>query len=195
MRRTPMIKFVRNVLIAFVLSTPFAMADFLPSPENLAIEGNTLVWDGVEGATGYNVYLENRYFDTVKDVERYQLTQPGIYRVVAFDDAGNFGSQHVRGNQVEFAGSGDSVSVTNNFVSSVVQVVCNDVGPGESCTASCASTSTQLSPPRFTSYMSGGACATSDIVEADAFVSQYTYQCTVPTFSGEVIAQAICVHF
>ena len=189
-----MINFVRNVLAMFVLSIPFAMADLLPDAENLAIEGDTLVWEGVEGATGYNIYRDYRYFDTVKNKSQYRMTQPGSYWVVAFDDAGNFGSQYGGDRAVDYTGSEDAVSVTYNYSSSVVQVVCDDVGPGESCIASCDSTQTLLSPPVYSSYMSGGACATSDIVEADAFVSNRTYQCTVPTFSGEVVAQAICVH-
>jgi len=189
-----MINFVRNVMLVFVLSTPFAIAEILPSVENISIEGDLLVWDSVEGATGYNIYRNNRYFDTVKGGENYRMTQPGTYWPVAFDGAGNYGSQYSRDNAPEYTGSEDNVSVTYNYSSSVVQVTCLNVGPGESCTASCDSTETLLSPPRYSSFATGGACATSDIVEADAFVSNRTYQCTVPTFSGEVIAQAVCYH-
>ena len=52
-----------------------------------------------------------------------------------------------------------------------------------------------LGPELSVSHVTGGACSTSDIVEADALVSRTTYRCTVPIFSGEVTAQAICARF
>lgn len=190
-----MIHFFRNVLLMFFIAVPFAVAnDLLPDPENVAIEGNTLVWDAVPNATGYNIYLGYSYFDTVKGQTQYTLQQSGSYWVVAFDDAGNYGSQYGGDRQVDYESSSNATSVIARYYASVVQTTCVDVGPGESCIASCDSTATQLDPPRFTRYVSGGACSTSDIVEADAFISDRTYKCTVPTFSGEVVAQAVCVH-
>ncbi len=189
-----MIQTIKRLLVVFMLFTPFAQADLLPSPTNLSIEGDVLTWDEVEGATGYNIYLGFGYFDTVKGSTQYKLSQSGSYWVVAFDDAGNYGSQYGNDATVEYAGAGDSVTVNTSFYSSIVQTTCQNVGPGESCVASCTSTSTILEPAKFTRYLSGGGCSTSDIVEADAFIGRFTYQCTVPTFSGEVVAQAICVH-
>lgn len=192
-----MFKALRNAVIIFFMASPFATADLLPTPESLTIEGDTLIWDSVESATGYNIYLNYNYFDTVKGDTSYNLTQSGIYWVVAFDNAGNFGSQYGNDDVVEFTGSdnSDKTSVTYNWGTSVVQTTCTNVGPGESCIATCEMTKTELSEyPTRSKYMSGGACSTSDIVEADAFVGHKTYKCTVPTFSGEVVAQAICVH-
>lgn len=183
-----------HLLAGLVLLVPLAKADILPSPENLTYEAGVLSWDAVEEATGYNIYLNYRYFDTVKGSTQYTPGQSGIYWVVAFDDNGNFGRQYGDELNIEVGEGADSVSVTYNYRTSIVQKTCTNVGPGESCIASCSSTRTDLDPPRFTLYLSGGGCATSDIVEADVFIGNQTYSCTVPTFSGEVVAQAICVH-
>lgn len=182
------------MLAGLVLLVPLAKADLLPSPENLAIETGVISWDAVEGATGYNIYYNYRYFDTVKGSTQYNPSQTGLYWVVAFDDNGNFGSQYGEALDVQIEEGADSISVTYNYRTSLVQTTCTDVGPGESCIASCGSTSTHLDPPRYSLYLSGGGCSTSDIVEADVFIGTDTYSCTVPTFSGEVVAQAICIH-
>ena len=77
----------------------------------------------------------------------------------------------------------------------MVYNTCKDVGPGESCIAHCPSSKDVpwSSGIQYFRYLTGGACSTSDIVEADAFIGPTTYSCTVPTFSGEVVAQAICL--
>lgn len=166
----------------------------LGSVENVRVEGNQLVWDSLAGATGYNIYYDYDYYDTVKGKEQYTLSDSGVYNVVPFDDAGNFGSQY--GDYIDYAADDSAGSqVTENGYTLTVHKTCTNVGPGESCLAACPNVYEGTYQSHYTKYMSGGACSTSDIVEADAFVSGNTYKCTVPTFSGEVVAQAICVVF
>lgn len=187
-------KLVAGLIALLTLGTGSAFAEVLPPLDNIRIEDNQLKWDASEDATGYNIYYEYSYYDTVKGAEQYTLTDSGRYFVVPFDDQGNFGAQY--GNFVEYVadGNGQSQYTVNSFVI-LVQKTCLNVGPGESCVASCPNSYETEYTTRFTKYMSGGACSTSDIVEADAFVSVNTYKCTVPTFSGEVVAQAICVTY
>ena len=188
-----------SVLFALIaLSCSGVNAEELDGGEDIRSEGNLLLWDALEGATGYNIYYDYGYYDTVKGKEQYTLSDDGPYNVVAFDDAGNFGSIHYQ-STVDYV-SEDNIddadtSYTYNGYTLTVQKTCFNVGPGESCLAACPRSHEGLYETHYTQYMSGGACSTSDIVEADAFVSGNTYKCAVPTFSGEVVAQAICVLF
>jgi len=192
-----MFNLIYKTLGVFLLGTSLVHAGLLPNPQNLNVTGDILTWDSVEGATGYNIYHDFSYFDTVKGSNNYELTRPGTYWVVAFDEDGNYGSQYGYDDVIEYAGSisNDVVSVSYYGTTSIVQTTCMNVEPGESCIASCSATASDPTVGVFSRYMSGGACSTSDIVEADALVSRLSYSCTVPTYSGEVVAQAICVHF
>jgi len=179
-----------------------AHADFLPPVTGLALQGDQLSWDAQDVADGYNVYLNYTYFDTVRDTLTYTVTEPGDYHVISFNDNGVFGvtrDPSMTGGPfpfVTFAGGEAFESVSYDYQNQTLLTynTCKDVSPGESCIARCP---VSFDPPfggtRFVAYMSGGACSTSDIVEADAFISPLTYRCTVPKFSGEVVAQAICV--
>jgi len=191
---------MRKIAYLIILSASFllsaARADVLPDVENTQIEGNLLTWDAQEGATGYNILKDYRYFDTVRGSLSYPLTQEGEYSVVAFNDSGDFGDDY--GERVSFVPEEPDASITYNASYNILIAIhtCKDVGPGESCTARCPG-SYQIDygnyiSTEYTKYMSGGACSTSDIVEADAFAGPNSYKCTVPTYSGEVVAQAIC---
>jgi len=189
--------------LIYALCAPFAYAELLPNPGNVTIEGDSLTWEAVEGATGYNIYFDGRYYDTVRDRLQYRVSEPGSYWPTAFDDAGNFGNQYgfddtgdIRPEYIAEDGVDSNVSLVVNSYTVIAQKTCTNVGPGESCVATCPRSfqSPFGNASRFSRYLSGGACSTSDIVEADAFASNFTYSCTVPTFSGEVVAQAICVH-
>ena len=182
-----------TAVLALLAASTNLFADQIPDVDNFRVEGNSLVWDDVEGAVGYNLYRDYEYYDTVKGRTSYSATEVGNYDILAFDDAGNFGRQYQ--NYLEFSPEVDpDVSISTNYHTAIVQRTCRDVGPGESCIASCpSSVESSYGSSRYTKYLSGGACSTSDIVEADALVSSNTYKCTVPTFSGEVVAQAICV--
>ena len=180
--------------------TGHAVADPLPQVENIRLEGDTLVWDPVEGAAGYNINRDFSYFDTVRGALEYPLTEPGTYSVSAFDDNGNFGPTPRFDESVEFAPgeeAGDAgAALAVNTYTVTVQKTCRDVPAGGSCVAACPRSFEAPSGETVSlAYLSGGACSTSDIVEADAFVSDRTYKCTVPTFSGEVVAQGVCVRF
>jgi hypothetical protein len=96
---------------------------------------------------------------------------------------------------VQFDNGTSSVTYGGRNPVLMVYNTCKDVGPGESCIAHCPSSKDVpwSSGIKYFRYLTGGACSTSDIVEADAFIGPTTYSCTVPTFSGEVVAQAICL--
>ena len=198
-------KTIFNALALLIVLTSMqtAMAD-LPRVTGLTLEGNELSWDAQEGASGYNIHLNYDYYDTVRSGTSYTLSEPGNYHVISFNDSGEFG---VTRNPdeigqpyifVEYMGSEGDVEVSLDGRSNVliVTTTCTNVGPGETCIASCPNSyETEFGNTRSISHLSGGACSTSDIVEADAAVSPETYRCTVPTFSGVVTAQAICVPF
>ncbi len=190
-------------LLTFISASVTAMAD-LPRVTGLALDGDQLTWGAQEGATGYNIHLDYDYFDTVRGDTQYTVTEPGNYHVISFNDEGEFGVTRNPDEigqpyiSVEYTGSetDDSISYDGRYNVLIVTKTCKDVGPGETCIARCPVTyETEFGTTRYTEYLSGGACSTSDIVEADAAVSPETYRCTVPTFSGEVTAQAICVAF
>ncbi len=188
----------------FYLLCTNVIAGELPRVTGLAIDGDQVTWDAQEGATGYNVYLNYTYYDTVRGSQSYTVTEPGDYNVASFNDAGDYGvfrNPDEIGDPlivVTYTGSSDTIKYDFQGHTLFVYNTCKDVGPGETCIARCPSEYTHRYSDQFTTtvyskYLSGGACSTSDIVEADAFVSPRIYRCTVPTFSGEVIAQAICV--
>ncbi|MGQ7848094.1 hypothetical protein ACUNV4_26595 [Granulosicoccus sp. 3-233] len=195
---------LRAVIFLFTIAISGVATADLPRVTGLALDDNRLSWDAQEGATGYNIHLDYAYYDTVRGDTQYLVTEPGNYHVISFNDEGEFG---VTRNPdeigqpyifVEYAGSDgdDSVSLDGRYNVLIVTKTCTDVGPGESCIARCPySYETEFGGTRSIDYLSGGACSTSDIVEADAAVSPETYRCTVPTFSGEVTAQAICVPY
>ena len=178
-----------------------ASAD-LPRVTGLTLEGDLMSWDAQAGADGYNIHLDYEYFDTVRGTTEYTLVEPGRYHVISFNDAGEFGvtREPEEGGQpyvsVEYTASDDAVSYDGSANALIVTRTCTDVGPGETCIANCPrSYQPDFGPELSVSHVSGGACSTSDIVEADALASRTTYRCTVPTFSGEVTAQAICARF
>lgn len=188
---------------ALVFSASLHAAD-LPRVTGLTLTGDTLSWDAQDGATGYNIYLDYEYYDTVRGALQYTVSLPGDYHVISFNDQGDFGvtrnTDEVGGQYIfvtyEAEDSDSSISYTYNYATLTVQNTCRNVGPGETCIATCPSEYQLEAPFSFpvnTDYLSGGACSTSDIVEADAFIGPQTYSCTVPTYSGEVVAQAICV--
>lgn len=160
------------------------MANDFPKPSDVRIEGSKLVWEPVPEAGGYNIYWEYSYLTTVKEQTYFDLQLTGKYQVVAFDQsASNFSTQFGDNIVVEYEGGVNQSETVSFSAVSVVSTTCQNVGPGESCVASCGNT-----------IATGGACATSDIVEADAFASPSSYACAVPTFSGEVTAQVYCLN-
>jgi len=175
------------IFLLFISSVVWA-SNF-PSPTNVRMDGDKLLWDPVPGAGGYNIYWNLGYLTTVKNRTDFKMQVDGRYQVVAFDEsATQFSSQFADNVDVNYeVGSTPSTSESlGSTIIKVVSITCKDVSPGESCSASC------LLPGDF-HIATGGACATSDIVEADAYASTFTYTCTVPTYSGEVTAQVYCL--
>jgi len=180
-------------------SNDTCVTGYYPEPVNVQLNGDVLSWDapldyqglGVPG--GYNIYFgtiddgfPNDYFTTIKSATELRLTQSGVYSVVAFDvPACNFSNQNLDEVRITYETGEDQFS-QNGYLMYINAVTCTDVMPGESCIASCSS------PNKF-GIATGGACRTSDIVEADATANLNGYQCAVPTFSGEVTAQVYCL--
>ena len=166
------------------------MAGDFPEPTNVRIEGDKLLWSAVPGAGGYNVYWQGGYLTTVRGRTDDDLTLAGQYQVVAFDESASvFSEQRTADVTVDYEDGGtlsQTVSVPGSPPITVVSATCLNVGAGESCVASCSAVGR---PDAAT----GGACATSDIVEADAVGGVNTYSCTVPTASGRVSAQVYCL--
>jgi len=193
----------RFLFILLLTVSAHANSASLPVVSGVTLTGDQLSWTPQEGVSGYNVYLDYRYFDTVTDTNTYTVSQPGSYRVVAFNNSGDFSplnglddnGERVVG--VVFEGAvPESIHYDYHLGGQlIVYNTCTDVGPGETCIARCPSSYEHQYGTEYFNYMSGGACSTSDIVEADAFVDQFSYRCTVPTFSGEVVAQAICIAY
>jgi len=169
-------------------STLMAVSDF-PSPSNVRIDGDKLLWDPVDEAGGYNIYVNRGYLTTVRNRTEFQLQIDGLYQVVAFDESSTrFSRQNDPSVRVTYdAGSSQSEDFALGLsVIKVVGITCRNVGAGETCSASCRL-------PGEVRLATGGSCSTSAIVEADASASPFSYSCTVPTFSGEVRASAYCI--
>lgn len=195
--------------VALIAICTSAIAAQLPRVTGITMTGDQLTWDAQEGATGYNVYLDYGYYDTVKSGTSYTVTQAGDYNVASFNDNGEFGvfrNADEAGSDLIVAtydgGSGPDSSESTDYSFDfnsplLVYTTCKDVGPGETCVARCPNEHTVNFDSGYSQsynigYLMGGACSTSDIVEADAFIGHDSYRCTVPTYSGEVVAQAIC---
>lgn len=195
---------IKNYTLVVMLLLSWSLhADSLPRVTGLNVTGDQLTWDAQEGASGYNIHLDYQYFDTVRGKLNYTLTEPGRYHVISFNDQGEFGvtrnidesGQDFDLFSVAFENSASTVSYGGRNPVLMVYNTCKDVGPGETCIAHCPNNydAPWASGIQYFRYLTGGACSTSDIVEADAFIAPTTYSCTVPTFSGEVVAQAICL--
>ena len=178
-----------GLMIAFLFPASLMAANF-PAPTDVRIEGSQLLWSAVPDAGGYNIYWQGGYLTTVRGRTGYELTLEGQYQVVAFDESASvFSEQRLPEVTVDYEDGGtltETVSVPGSSPITVVAATCRNVAGGESCVASCSAVGRPASA-------TGGACATSDIVEADAVGGVNTYSCTVPTFSGQVSAQVYCL--
>ena len=167
-----------------------------PNPTDVRVEGDVLTWDAVAGAGGYNVYFDAgtspdgadtplTYIATVKGATELALEVSGTYSVVSFNaDASLFSNQFSPGVRVVYDGGLSFASPVQ-----LLSVTCGNVQAGGDCTAICPGGAAG----GFSFLATGGACATSDVVEADATAGPSSYTCTVPTFSGEVRAQVYCL--
>jgi len=64
-------------------------ASFLPTVTGVTFDGERISWDAMDGAVGYNLYLDSRYIRTVKDTTVYVPIATGRYNIIAFDSVGN----------------------------------------------------------------------------------------------------------
>lgn len=187
--------------ICFTLSSAQAQDEAFPNPENVRIEGNTLHWDPVSDASGYNILFNARdvtdfvftrnmnYLDTVRGSTEYNVSEIGTYQVIAFNqDASQFSPTNSMGDAY-YNPNNESVERPNELLTADLMQVrsktCANVEPGGSCRAIC---------PLQHDIATGGACSTSDIVEADATATTISYQCSVPLFSGFVTAHVYCMN-
>lgn len=185
-----------------------AWGDF-PPPENVRTENGIIKWEaptlgaGDLPVGGYNIYFNpdvdgyaNNYYDTVRGAEQYTPILTGSYRISAFDESTcNTSSLHHNENISAIFNDGESQQTSGESYNwtYINRVTCQNVGPGESCIASCTNI-WEGSHNTLAGPATGGSCTTSDIVEADSWAGGYTYNCTVPTFSGEVTAAVYCLN-
>lgn len=172
-----------------------------PTPENVRIENGVLMWEPVPGAGGYNILFNARdvtsfvflrgmnYLDTVIGSTEYNVTQVGTYQVIAFNENSSLFSPTNEQGDAYYNPNNESVGQPTSFLErNLMQVrseTCENVDAGGSCRAVC---------PLEHDIATGGACSTSDIIEADATATTISYQCTVPLFSGFVTAHVYCLN-
>ncbi len=191
--------------LCFIVSGVYAQDDSptqdFPTPENVRIEDGVLRWNAVPEAGGYNILFNARdvrgffnlrnmnYLDTVIDATEYNVTQVGTYQVIAFNENASLFSPTINQGDAYYnpddLNVGQPTSILEMNLMQVRSVTCENVEPGGSCRAVC---------PLEHDIATGGACSTSDIIEADATATTISYQCTVPLFSGFVTAQVYCLN-
>lgn len=205
-----MIKQCLRVLLLpiFLLFAGLANAMPFPSVQNLFIEDNTLSWDAVANAGGYNIYYlpggpsKNatvEYFTTVKNATSLSDIQPGVYSVIAFsEDETQFSESSsapfiwlrpdgVVDNPDGPDGPGDTISTTITFYGNnndryLVETECTDeVGI---CTANCNYEGNA-------GYITGGFCSASDShLNSSGYIDHY--QCYAPNGAAVMTAGAYC---
>lgn len=184
---------ITSLLVLLVVSgTSLIAAELLPKVENARIEGDSLVWDSLAEADGYNIYRNYQYLDSVNNVSSYELSEAGNYDIVAFDKEGNFGAQFDY--QIQFVPAIEpDVEVVMEYYTAIVSKTCRDVDISESCIVACPVSLEQNESVVYTKYLSGGACSSSGAVATDARITDRTYKCTAQSFAEKIIAQGVCV--
>lgn len=95
------------LLLATLLCSSKLQAALLPAVTGVTFDGERITWNPVPDAIGYNIQFNSFYLDTVVGITSYSPEQRGTYRILAFDNEGNFSPAN--------AGPGD-VSPTTNSV-------------------------------------------------------------------------------
>ena len=168
-----------------------------PNPENVRVVEDSLEWDAVPDAAGYNIYFTGSteqgglldtpltYIATVRGATRFPLEFTGNYSVVSFNqNATLFSNQFSPGVRARYEAG---IDVGRPPAPGVFSVTCGNVEGGEPCTAPCPS-----APGDTGLVATGGACSASDFVPLNATAQERSYSCAVQTFSSEVRAQVYC---
>ncbi len=83
---------VASVLLllgSFALSNA-VQAGLLPKVTGVTYNGNSISWQPMDGATGYNIYNNSGYLATVTEGTQFVPDVAGLYTIAAFDGKGNF---------------------------------------------------------------------------------------------------------
>jgi len=188
-------------LPAFLLFSGWSYAMSFPAVQNLRYENNTLMWDAVVDAGGYNLYyssgpskhgLFSEYLTTVKNATTYSEVIPGIYQVVAFNQEETLFSEQSTAKLIwiredgtvdNFDSDGSTVTYYGaNNERYLVETRCSD--GSSTCTANCNAEGN-------TGYVTGGFCSAS---EAHINASGYTdhYSCYAPTNASVITTGVYC---
>ncbi len=76
-----------------------------PAPANVRVEGETLKWNEVDGAVGYNVYRDDAYLETTSNTSFPVGGEENSYYVTAFDERKEPGDKSVIVHVVQQPGS------------------------------------------------------------------------------------------
>lgn len=84
--------FVLNSFLAVsvLLLAAKVHAQNLPLVSGVSYDGQEITWNALEQATGYDIYLNSLYADTVIGTNSYRPEQSGQYLIVGFDNNGNY---------------------------------------------------------------------------------------------------------
>ena len=164
-------------------------------PENIRLEDGIILWDPVEDAVNYNVYLltgpvvDNtvtpRYVTTVEDVLEFRPTVNGFYTIVTVgvgDDGLEF-SDVADGVTVALSGLEENPpAVTIGNVLEIRTVRCENVVAGGSCESQCSF-----------SLSTGGACRADAGVVLHQRALSSGYECISQNDTSFVEADAYCL--
>jgi len=117
------IKLLLTVMATVLFWSEQSNAQQLPLVTGVSYDGQQISWSLLPEAIGYNVYLDFNYRDTVTSGTQYIPDSVGEYRIVGFDNEGNFSPLQV---------FEENVVPTSNVVH--VDTVSNNVLPPENVT-------------------------------------------------------------
>lgn len=193
----------------------------IPAVQNLQISNDTLQWNEVADAGGYNVYyfaggpskfeITFDYLSTVKGATSFTGLQPGLYRVIAFNaDATVFGEVSSASSiwlredgsvdDSNFAdNNGDDSNVVDNNVADIDNVTITFFGSNNEryivenqCVEDGAGfCEASCNAEGNQGFATGGYCSSSE-PHINASGGEDYYSCSNPEFEGVIIVGAYC---